>query len=299
MINKKLAISGLLLLSIIWGSNIPFMKIAINHSSPSDFAFLRNFFGSVILFMLLLLLKKPILIKEAPKLILLGLFQTAGFTGFLLWALIEGGASKTAILVFTMPLWVSMMAWPILQEKLSSAQWVASGICFIGITIIINPLNLTSNFSSSSLALASGLSWACGVILSKKIHLKYPKLDLLTITAWQMLWGSIPLFMILFVVDSDPIIWTNYFIGILLFNIFFVNAIAYLLWFFALKHLAASLVSIISLLTPIAAAISAWLLLGETAKSYELLGYMLIIVGLFALLFFQKKTSVNIGILKN
>jgi len=289
MNNEKLAISGLLLLSIIWGSNIPFMKIALDFSSPSEFAFLRNFSGSVILFTLLLLLKKPILIKEAPKLIVLGLFQTAGFTGFLLWALIEGGASKTAILVFTMPLWVSMMAWPILQEKLSSAQWVASGICFIGICIIINPLNLTSNFFSSSLALAAGLSWACGVILSKKIHLKYPKLDLLTMTAWQMLWGSIPLFIILFIVDSDPIIWTNYFIFILLFNIIFVNAIAYLLWFFALKHLAASLVSILSLLTPIAGAISAWLFLDEIATKHELFGYILIILGLFALPFFTKK----------
>ena len=286
---KKLAIIGLLLLSIIWGSNIPFMKSALDFSGPAEFSFLRNFFGSLVLFALLVLLKKPILVKEAPKLIILGIFQTAGFTGLLVWALVEGGASKTAILVFTMPLWVSMMAWPLLQEKLSTAQWIASGICFIGIGMIINPLDFSSNILSSSLALASGFSWACGVILSKKIHIKYPKLDLLTMTAWQMLWGSIPLFLILFVVNSGPIIWSNQFIGIVLFNIFFVNAIAYLLWFFALKHLTASLVSILSLLTPITGALTAWLLLNETSSYTEMLGYILILLSLFALLFFQKK----------
>ena len=286
--NKKfLSIAGLIFLSLVWGANIPFMKVALDFSGPAEFSFLRNFFGSIVLFGLLALLKKPVFIKEAPKLILLGLFQTAGFTGFLIWALVEGGASKTAILVFTMPLWVSVMAWPFLQEKLSTLQWFAVSVCLIGIVIIFNPLNLNNNILSCPLALASGFSWACGIILSKKIHLKFPKLDLLTMTAWQMLWGSIPLFLTLFIVTSDPIIWTNYFLAIVLFNIIFVNAIAYLLWFFALKHLEASLVSMLSLVTPIGGGISAWLLLDEIPNTIEKIGYFLILLGLFSLLYFK------------
>ena len=286
--NKKfLSIAGLIFLSLVWGANLPFMKVALDFSGPAEFSFLRNFFGSIVLFGLLALLKKPVFIKEAPKLILLGLFQTAGFTGFLIWALVEGGASKTAILVFTMPLWVSVMAWPFLQEKLSTLQWFAVSVCLIGVVIIFNPLNLNNNILSCSLALASGFSWACGISLSKKIHLKFPKLDLLTMTAWQMLWGSIPLFLTLFIVTSDPIIWTNYFLAIVLFNIIFVNAIAYLLWFFALKHLKASLVSMLSLVTPIGGGVSAWLLLDEIPNSTEKIGYFLILLGLFSLLYFK------------
>ena len=290
--NKLLSIVGLFILSIIWGANVPYMKAALDFSGPAEFAFLRNFFGAVVLFGILLALKKPILIREAPKLLVLGLFQTAGFTGFLIWALLEGGASKTVILVFTMPLWVAVMAWPLLREKLTVAQWFAVGISFLGIGIIFNPLNEGNNILSCTLALASGFSWACGVILSKKIHIKFPKLDLLTMTAWQMLWGSIPLFIILFIVNSEPVMWTNYFISIVLFNIIFVNAIAYLLWFYSLKHLEASSVSMISLLTPIAGGFSAWLLLGEVPNSSEKIGYFLILLGLFALLFFQKKLNV-------
>ena len=287
--NKLLSVLGLFVLSIIWGANVPFMKTALDFSGPAEFAFLRNFFGAVILFGILLVLKKPILIREAPKLFILGLFQTAGFTGFLIWALLEGGASKTVILVFTMPLWVAMMAWPLLRERLSASQWLAAGISFLGIGIIFNPLNEGNNILSCSLALASGFSWACGVILSKKIHIKFPKLDLLTMTAWQMLWGSIPLFIILFIVNSQPIIWTNYFISIVLFNIIFVNAIAYLLWFFALKHLKASSVSILSLLTPIAGGVSAWLLLDEFPNDSEKIGFFLILLGIFSLLFYKNK----------
>jgi drug/metabolite transporter (DMT)-like permease len=279
----------MLVLSITWGANVPYMKAALDFSGPAEFAFLRNFFGAVVLFGILLVLKKPILIREAPKLFVLGLFQTAGFTGFLIWALLDGSASKTVILVFTMPLWVAMMAWPLLRERLTAAQWFAAGISFLGIGIIFNPLSVENNILSCSLALASGFSWACGVILSKKIHTNFPKLDLLTMTAWQMLWGSIPLFIILFIVNSGPIIWTNFFISIVLFNIIFVNAIAYLLWFFALKHLKASSVSMLSLLTPIAGGVSAWFLLDEVPNDSEKIGYFLILLGLFVLLFFQNK----------
>ena len=80
--------------------------------------------------------KKPIFIKEAPKLFMLGMFQTAGFTGFLIWALMEGGASKTAVLTFTMPMWVALMAWPFLQEKISLSQWISIGVCLLGIVFI-------------------------------------------------------------------------------------------------------------------------------------------------------------------
>jgi len=285
--NKLLSVIGLFVLSIIWGVNVPYMKAALDFSGPAEFAFLRNFFGAVVLFGILLVLKKPILIREAPKLFVLGLFQTAGFTGFLIWALLEGGASKTVILVFTMPLWVAMMAWPLLRERLTALQWLAVGISFLGIGIIFNPLNEGNNILSCTLALASGFSWACGVILSKKIHIKFPKLDLLTMTAWQMLWGSIPLFIILFIVNSEPIIWTNYFITIVLFNIIFVNAIAYLLWFFALKHIEASSVSMLSLLTPIAGGVSAWLLLDEVPNDSEKIGYFFILLGIFSLLFYK------------
>jgi len=288
MKNKKLlSIFGLCFVSIIWGANVPYMKAALDFSGPAEFAFLRNFFGAVVLFGILLILKRPILIIEAPKLFVLGLFQTAGFTGFLIWSLLEGGASKTVILVFTMPLWVAMMAWPLLRERLTVAQWFAAGISLLGIGIIFNPLSEGNNILSCSLALASGFSWACGVILSKKIHIKFPKLDLLTMTAWQMLWGSIPLFIILFIVNSEPIMWTNYFISIVLLNIIFVNAIAYLLWFYSLKHLEASSVSMLALLTPIAGAVSAWLLLGEVPNNSEKIGYFLILLGIFSLLFYK------------
>ena len=190
-------------------------------------------------------------------------------------------------------MWVSLMAWPFLQEKLKLFQWVAVAICFLGIIFIFNPLNIEHNVSSTILALASGFCWACGAILSKRIHIKYPKIDLLTMTAWQMLWGSLPLLLIAFLINHEPIIWSYSFLSILCFNAIFVNAIAYLLWFYALRHLLASTVSMLALLTPISGAISAWFLLVEVPNFFESIGFSLILGGLFLLLYLKSREVIS------
>ena len=287
------AVAAVVLLSVIWGTNVPYMKVALNFSGPAEFAFLRNFFGAIILFVILLFLKKPIFIREAPKLFVLGIFQTAGFTGFLIWALMEGGASKTAVLTFTMPMWVALMSWPFLQEKLTLWQWISVIICILGIIFVFNPLKIENNSTSTLLALASGFTWACGAILSKRIHFKFPKIDLLIMTACQMLWGSIPLLVIAVLLKSERIIWNYSFLSILCFNAIFVNAIAYLLWFYALRQLQASTVSILALITPIAGAISAYFLLDEVPNFAESIGFSLILSGLFLLLFYKSKQSLS------
>ena len=287
------AVIAVVLLSVIWGTNVPYMKVALNFSGPAEFAFLRNFFGAIILFLILLFLKKPIFIKEATKLFVLGIFQTAGFTGFLIWALIEGGASKTAVLTFTMPMWVALMSWPFLKEKLTSWQWISVVICILGIIFVFNPLDIENNSTSTLLAIASGFTWACGAILSKRIHFKFPKIDLLIMPAWQMLWGSIPLLVIALLIKSEPIIWNYSFLSILCFNAIFVNAIAYLLWFYALRQLQASTVSMLALLTPISGAISAYFLLDEVPNFAESIGFSLILSGLFLLLFYKSKQSLS------
>ncbi len=79
------------------------MKNALHFSGPYDFAALRTILGALCLFIVMLVLKKPFKIQEIPRLIVLGLLQTAGFTGLLVWALVEGGAGKTAVLTYTMP----------------------------------------------------------------------------------------------------------------------------------------------------------------------------------------------------
>ena len=284
MLSKKnqtlTAFLALMLLCLIWGYNWVVMKNALHFSNPFDFAALRTILGAVCLFIVMLVLKKPFGIREIPSLIVLGILQTAGFTGLLVWALVEGGAGKTAVLTYTMPFWTMLFAWPLLGEKLSGWQWPAALFSLMGILFILDPLHLGTDVFSMFLAIVSGISWALAVILAKKLQARSPQLDLISLTAWQMLFGSIHIVIIAFMTHSTPIEWNRYFIGALIYNSVFGNAIAWLLWLYALRHLSAGIATMTTTVCPVIAVIASSIELNETIKPFEFLGMFFIGVSL-------------------
>ena len=275
-----MAFLALMLLCLIWGYNWVVMKNALHFAGPFDFAALRTILGALCLFIVMLILKKPFSIKEIPSLIALGLLQTAGFTGLLVWALVEGGAGKTAVLTYTMPFWTMLLAWPLLGEKLRGWQWPAAFFSLMGILFILDPLHLGTDVFSMILAIVSGISWALAVILAKKLQARSPNLDLISLTAWQMLFGSIPIVALAFMTHTVSIEWDSYFIGALIYNAVFGNAIAWLLWLYALRHLSAGIATMTTTVCPVIAVIASSIELHEVIKSFELLGMSFIGISL-------------------
>ena len=284
MLHKKnqnlMAFLALMLLCLIWGYNWVVMKNALHFSGPYDFAALRTILGALCLFIVMLVLKKPFKIQEIPSLIVLGLLQTAGFTGLLVWALVEGGAGKIAVLTYTMPFWTMLLAWPLLGEKLSGWQWSAALFSLMGILFILDPLHLGTDVFSMVLAIVSGISWALAVILAKKLQARSPNLDLISLTAWQMLFGSIPIVLLALMTHTNPIEWNGYFIGALIYNSVCGNAIAWLLWLYALRHLSAGIATMTTTICPVIAVIASSIELHETIKPFEFLGMAFIGISL-------------------
>jgi drug/metabolite transporter (DMT)-like permease len=275
-----MAFLALMLLCMIWGYNWVVMKNALHFAGPYDFAALRTILGALCLFIVMLILKKPFSIKEIPSLIALGLLQTAGFTGLLVWALVEGGAGKTAVLTYTMPFWTMLLAWPLLGEKLRGWQWPAALFSLMGILFILDPLHLGTDVFSMILAIVSGISWALAVILAKKLQARSPNLDLISLTAWQMFFGSIPIVVLAFMTHTTSIEWNSYFIGALIYNAVFGNAIAWLLWLYALRHLSAGIATMTTTVCPVIAVIASSIELHELIKPFEFLGMSLIGISL-------------------
>ena len=252
------------------------MKLALTYIGPFQFSATRNFFGSLVLLSILRLLKKPLKPTQIPMTIILGLLQTTGFTGLIIWALVEGGAGKVAVLTFTMPFWVMLMAWPLLGEKIRGMQWLAVVMAVAGLCSIIEPWNFHGKLLSNILAILAGISWGLGVILSKKLHKRAPGLDVLSFTAWQMLFGSLPLVLLAFLVPAQPIVWSHTMIGAVLFNIILVNSLGWWLWLYALHCLPAGVASMNLLLIPIIAVVAAWIQLHEVPSPSESIGMVLI-----------------------
>ncbi|MCB5186089.1 DMT family transporter [Methylobacillus gramineus] len=274
------AFAALVLLAVLWGYNWVVMKHALDYAGAFQFGAMRTFYGAICLFALLLLLRKPLRPREIPTLVTLGILQTCGFTGLIIWALVEGGAGKTAVLTYTMPFWVMLLAWPLLGEKIRGIQWLAVVFSVTGLLFILDPLHLGADQFSMMLAILAGVFWAISVIVAKRLHQRVPDMDLMSLTAWQMLFGSLPLVVVAFLVPAPPIQWTGNFIGAVLFNAVLCNALAWLLWLYALQHLPAGIASMTSLLAPVIGVLAAWLQLGENPSTGEVIGMILIGVSL-------------------
>ena len=274
------AFAALFLLTLIWGYNWVVMKTAVQYASPFQFAALRTFLGALMLFLVLILTKRPLALKEFPTMLALGLLQTCGFTGLLIWALVSGGAGKTAVLAYTMPFWVMLFAWPMLGEKVQGWQWLAVAFALFGIVLIFDPLHIKGDGFSMFLALLSGISWAISAIVSKKLHQRAPQLDLLNITAWPTLLGSIPIIILALVLPAPPIQWTHTFWLTITYSIFLSGSLAWVLWLYALQRLPAGVASMASMLAPVIGVSAAWVQLGERPSTTELYGMLSIALAL-------------------
>ncbi|MGG6268426.1 DMT family transporter [Leptolyngbya sp. AN03gr2] len=276
----KLAVLALIAIALLWGYSWTQMKIGVQYSSPFVFAALRNVGSGVILFSALMIRGQSLKPTSVPQLFLLGLLQTAGFSGFAAWALMSGGAGKTAILVYTMPFWTLLLAWYFLGERIKGLQWVAIAIAFSGLLLILDPFRLQGTPISGILAVIAGLSWAGGNVTAKKINRS--NISLLSLTAWQTVFGALPLVAIALFVPAPPIQWNSAFISALMYNILPGNAIPMLLWMYVLTQLPAGLSGLGMLMTPVVGVTFAALQLGEYPQVHEWIG-MICVVGALVL----------------
>jgi drug/metabolite transporter (DMT)-like permease len=278
------------LLALIWGYNWVVMKVAMQYVGPMDFAALRGVLGAVLLFGVLKVVGAPFKPKHVVKTIFLGLFQTAGFVGLISWALNLGAAGKSAVLGYTMPFWVIVFGWPFLPDRLRGWQWPAAGLILVGLLLVLELWEGSADTTSSLLALGAGISWAISVIVFKKIPVE-TRDDLLSVTAWQMIFGMLPLVAISLLTDERPIVWSGYFIGALIYNAVGGMAIATLLWLYILQRLPATISGLNALAVPIVGVIAAWAQLGERPSLAEGSGMLLILTGLALLTSTQRNVQ--------
>jgi len=289
---KLMPILSVVLMTFFWGYNWVVMKQAVQLVGPWEFAFIRNFFGALILLLLLAFMQKSLRFINFKFVFLIGMFQMIGFTVLVLVALVHGGTAKTSVLTFTMPIWANLLALYFLKEKMTNKQILAIAVSLIGLILIFDPIHKNADFNSMLIAISAGFFWGCGVISVKKYNEKYPQVDLLNLTAWQMLLGSLPILVVIVAKGMEIYEINLYFWKASLYNIIFCNALAWLLWNFGVKHLKTSEVSTISLLAPVIGSLAAFLELHEVPKINEGIGLIMILCGvLFTILLASREGS--------
>jgi drug/metabolite transporter (DMT)-like permease len=279
---RAAAFSALTLLALVWGYNWVVMKIALRYAAPFQFTALRALGAAAVLFAFLAAARRPLRSPAPARMLLLALFQTVGFVSLTSFALATGNAGKTAILAYTMPFWVLILAVPLLGERITHGKAIAGGLGFAGLLLILSPWTSHPNFTSTLLAAGAGLDWALAVMVAKKIP-AHGTWELLALNAWQTLAGCIPLAVAAILVPAPAIRWTPAFDLALAYNVVLGTSLAWFLWLFVLSRLPAGLSGLSALIIPIVGIVAAWIQLGERPGPWEGAGIATIVAGLATL----------------
>ena len=277
---------------LIWAYSWVVMKQVLAYAGPFDFAALRYLLGAAVLFGALILTRQSL--RPPPLLLtaLIGLCQTAAFQGMEQWALIDGGAGHVSLLAYTMPFWAVLLAWWLLGERPTRRHWLGVGLAAVGLVCIIEPWKELGSALSTTLAIAGGVAWAAGTVLSKRMFQRHAP-SVLNLTAWQMLIGGAALGVVALLVPEREIDWSLAFIGGLTYSVFMASSLAWWLWAVVVQRLPTTVASISSLGVPAVSVLLAWLILSEQPSPMALVGMVFVLAGLVAVSGIGRKLAVK------
>lgn len=276
---RRGALLVLLLPVAIWSYNWVVMKRVLAWIGPFDFSALRFVFGVLVLLALMLARRRSLRPPPLGPTVLIGLAQTAAFQALAQWALVDGGAGRTALLAYTMPFWVVPLAWWLLGDRPGPRQWLGLALAALGLVFVLEPWHGLGGARSATLAIGGGLCWALGTVLTKRLF-RRGDVDALSLTTWQMAFGALALVVLALATHETPIQWSRELWWALAYNAVLASGAAWLLWSWVVERVPAGVVGLSSLAVPIAGIALAWAVLGERPSPMESVGIALIAAAL-------------------
>jgi drug/metabolite transporter (DMT)-like permease len=269
--SRRGAYVALVVLSLVWGMNWIVMKFALRHADPTLYNIHRSIVAIVALFAVLLWQRRKLWPASWLAVLVTGIFQTTLNFGATTMALAEGGAGRTSVLVFTMPFWTILIAWPVLGERLRGSQWIAVALAFAGLMLVVEPWRWQGALAPKLWAVLSGFGWAAGTIAIKYFQRDH-RFDMLNFMAWQMVLGLVPLLPLPRVFGVGPTDWGVEYVVLTIYTGAVSTAAGFVLWIAILRWLPAGAAALNMLAIPVIALVWSMLVFDERLTAAEWTG---------------------------
>ena len=202
----------------------------------------------------------------------------------LFWAELHVSSGLAAVLQATIPIFGMMFAhWMLPDEPLRIPKLAGAIIALGGVTVICARLLGFNGPLAFWGGVAVVLGAASAAFANVLVKARSMQLSPAMLAAWQMIFGTVPLLLLGFIVDGNParFQWTPSSVFCLLYLAVIGSALTFLLLYWLLPRLTVAQLQSISLITPPGAVMLGWLLGGETLPISSLLGTALVLVGVW------------------
>jgi drug/metabolite transporter (DMT)-like permease len=285
---RLLGIIEALFAVVVWGGSFVATKVALANAAPMTVVWLRFGIGVILLGVAVTLRRQ----WRLPGWTDLGYFALLGFIGiaFHQWlqatGLVTARATTTAWIVATIPVFMAILGWLVLHEKLTRRQILGIILAGVGVLVIISKGDVRQIFAGNFgtpgdfLILLSAPNWAIFSALSRRGLAEFPATLMMffvmlfgwIFTSLLFLWQ--PGFSAIRVIPPQS--W-----GGILFLGVFASGLAYVAWYDALQTLPVVQAGAFVYLEPFVTVLVAAWVLGESFGVPELFGALTILGGVW------------------
>lgn len=274
---------------VVWGGTFIATKIALREVSPATIVWLRFAMGTVILGAVVIA-RKQFALPEKREWLYLAMLGFIGVT-FHQWLQATGlqtaKATTTAWIVATTPVFIAILGWLVLKEKLNGIQSGGVLLAALGVLLIVSKGNLSALFAGREgtigdlLIFISALNWAVYTILSRRELARHPAARMMF---FVMLLGW--LFTNIWIFGFGPgtseikNLTTSGWNAVLVLGIF-GSGLAYIAFYDALQAIPASQLGAFFNIEPLVTALLAAFMINEAITAISLIGGAIIILGVW------------------
>jgi drug/metabolite transporter (DMT)-like permease len=277
--------AGLMFLAITsvgWGFNWPITKYLLGELPPLTLRGTTGVVGAALLAALALASSQSLRVPRElwPRLVLAAFLNVACWMVLMGLALLWLPASEAALIAYTMPVWASMLAWPILGERPNLVRVISLVMAFAGLSAIMGGNGLATSMEKLPgiiMALGGSVGFAVGTVLAKKLPLHLPPL---TAAAWQIGIGCLPVAVVGLLIETTDIAaisglgWT-----LIVYSTVIQFCVAYVSWFAALARLPASVAAIGTMAVPVIGVVASAIALHEPLGPGQIVALVFTLAG--------------------
>jgi drug/metabolite transporter (DMT)-like permease len=275
-----------LTLCIVWSSTWLAIKVGLRDLPPISFVAIR-FVVAIVVLLAVSIGRTRLLPKTRGDywvLAITGVLMFGLNYALLFWGELHVSSGLAAVLQTTIPIFGMLFAhWmlpdePLRLQKLSGALLAIGGVALI-CSRLLDFGGIWAFWGGVGISLGGAAAAFSNVLLKQRAITLGPAM----LAAWQMIFGTVPLLLLGFILDGNParFHWTSISVFCLLYLAIVGSSFTFLLLYWLLPRMTVTNLQTISLITPPGAVMLGWALGGETFPLWSLLGAAVVLAGVW------------------
>jgi len=267
---------------LLWSSAFITTKPIIDNSDPFSALAFRFFFVAIGFYLFSIYSKQSININSRNLIesLLSGILFHGLYLGGVFYSISIGMPTGIAALIVTLqPILTNALSGPILNEKVTSKQWIGVLLGFLGAALVLGlDIGTDIPFLGLIATIIALISITTSTIWQKKLSNNLP----LPVSNFYQAVGGCLFHILIIIFFVDPYInFTKTFVIAMGHQIFLVSFGAFTILMFLIKKNSASKTVSIFFLIPATSAFMAWLFLNESLTHLDLVGFLITTIGVY------------------